>query len=143
MLHSYCNASNADLQDTKLPKSNRVIKKCVLEAARECAIIRHTEGHLLAEYLMEVMIMALSNLFSWKKKNAAPTACGAACGASEKPAEAPAACGAAAPQEKPAACGAACGASDKPVEAPAACGAAAPQEKPAACGAACGAGDKQ
>lgn len=49
-----------------------------------------------------------------------PAACGAACGASDKPAE-----------EKPAACGSACGAEDKPAE-----------EKPAACGSACGAGEK-
>jgi ACGX-repeat protein len=65
--------------------------------------------------------MALSNLFGWTKK-AAPTACGAACGASDKPKEAPAACGAAAP-EKPAACGA--------------------SDKPTACGSACGAGEKK
>lgn len=77
--------------------------------------------------IKEEMIMALSNLFGWKKE--AP---GSACGAADKPAEAPAACGAA---EKPAACGAA--------DAPAACGAAdKPEEKPAACGSACGAGDK-
>lgn len=49
-----------------------------------------------------------------------PAACGAACGASDKPTE-----------EKPAACGSACGAGDKPAE-----------EKPAACGSACGAGEK-
>jgi ACGX-repeat protein len=66
-------------------------------------------------------IMALSNLFGWTKKSkkAAASACGTACGASDKPA----ACGA---SDKPAACGA----SDKP------------EEKPAACGSACGAGDK-
>lgn len=69
---------------------------------------------------MEVKIMALSNLFGWNKKmEAVPaSACGSACGASDKPAE------------KPAACGSACGAGDKPAE------------TPAACGAACGAGDK-
>lgn len=50
----------------------------------------------------------------------APSACGSACGASDKPTE-----------EKPAACGSACGAGDKSAE-----------EKPAACGSACGAGDK-
>ena len=49
--------------------------------------------------------------------------------------------------EKPAACGAACGAGDKPAEKPAACGSACgagdkPAEKPAACGSACGAGEK-
>lgn len=70
--------------------------------------------------------MALSNLSGWNEEKAT-SACGAACGASDKPAEAPAACGAA----------------DKPEEAPAACGAAdKPEEKPAACGSACGAGDK-
>lgn len=66
--------------------------------------------------------MALSNLSGWNEEKAT-SACGAACGASDKPAEAPAACGA---SDKPAACGAA----DKP------------EEKPAACGSACGAGDK-
>jgi ACGX-repeat protein len=83
--------------------------------------------------LMEVMDMALSNLFAWNKKaeEAPASACGTACGASEKPAETPAACGAAdKPAEAPAACGSACGAADKPAEAP------------AACGSACGAGDK-
>ena len=47
--------------------------------------------------------MALSNLFHWTKKNeeAAPAACGSACGAGDKP------------EEKPAACGSACGAGDK------------------------------
>ena len=57
--------------------------------------------------------MALKNLASWNVQMA-PAACGAACGASDKPAE----------EKKPAACGAACGAADKPAE-----------EKPAACGA--------
>jgi ACGX-repeat protein len=77
--------------------------------------------------------MALKNLVSWNVQMA-PAACGAACGAGDKPAE----------EKKPAACGAACGAADKPVEQPAACGAAdkPAEEKPAACGAACGAGDK-
>ena len=70
--------------------------------------------------------MALSDLAGWNEKKAA-SACGAACGAGDKPAEAPAACGA----------------GDKPAEAPAACGADdKPEEKPAACGSACGAGDK-
>lgn len=47
--------------------------------------------------------------------------------------------------EKPAACGAACGAGDKPTEEkPAACGSGdkPAEEKPAACGSACGAGEK-
>lgn len=47
--------------------------------------------------------------------------------------------------EKPAACGAACGAGDKPAEEkPAACGTGdkPAEEKPAACGSACGAGEK-
>ncbi len=57
--------------------------------------------------------MALSNLYSWFE-DVNPSACGAACGAADKPAEAPAACGAAdKPEEKPAACGTACGAGDK------------------------------
>jgi ACGX-repeat protein len=118
---------------------------------KNTSIIIYTEGknRSLNNYT-EVILMALSNLFGWKKKTEAaseekPAACGACC---DKHAEAPAACGAAAPEEKPAACGACC---DKPAEAPAACGAAAPEEKPAACGAsdkpaetssACGAGDK-
>lgn len=54
------------------------------------------------------------------KQSEKSVACGAACGAGDKPAE-----------EKPAACGSACGAGDKPAE-----------EKPAACGSACGAGEK-
>ena len=70
--------------------------------------------------------MALSNLASWAE-NGPASACGTACGASDKPAETPAACGA----------------GDKPAETPAACGAAdKPEETPAACGSACGAGDK-
>lgn len=44
--------------------------------------------------------MALSNLAGWAEGNAV-SACGAGCGASDKP------------EEKPAACGSACGASDK------------------------------
>ena len=64
--------------------------------------------------------MVLSNLFGWRKKaeTEVSSACGTACGASDKP------------KEKPAACGTACGAADKP------------EEKPAACGTACGASDK-
>ena len=65
--------------------------------------------------------MALKNLASWNAQRT-PAACGAACGASDKPAE----------EKKPAACGAACGAADKPAE----------EKKPAASGAACGASDK-
>lgn len=58
--------------------------------------------------------MALSNLSGWNNGTKAVSACGSACGASDKPAETPAACGAAdKPAEAPAACGAACGASDK------------------------------
>lgn len=57
--------------------------------------------------------MALSNLFGWTEKAEAPSACGSACGASDKPEEKPAACGASdKPEEKPAACGSACGAGD-------------------------------
>lgn len=58
--------------------------------------------------------MALSNLPGWNNGTGAASACGSACGASDKPAEAPAACGAAdKPAETPAACGSGCGASDK------------------------------
>ena len=67
---------------------------------------------------MEVIKMALSNLFGWTKRAEAPAACGTGCGASDKP------------EEKPAACGSGCGAGDKP------------EEKPAACGSGCGASDK-
>lgn len=57
--------------------------------------------------------MALSNLAGWTEEQTA-SSCGAACGASDKPAETPAACGASdTPEEKPAACGSACGAGDK------------------------------
>ena len=57
--------------------------------------------------------MALSNLSGWAEDKAA-SACGTACGASDKLEEKPAACGAAdQPEEKPAAYGTACGASDK------------------------------
>lgn len=57
--------------------------------------------------------MALSNIFGWNS-NGAASACGTACGASDKPAETPSACGSAdKPGEKPSACGSACGASDK------------------------------
>ena len=62
--------------------------------------------------------MALSNLKGWNTMFSAPSACGSACGAGDKPAE------------KPSACGSACGAGDKPAE------------KPSACGSACGASDK-
>ncbi len=94
-----------------------------------------TGGKKPTEYILEVTIMALSNLFGWNKK-AEASAPATACGAGDKPAE------------KPAACGSACGAGDKPAEKPAACGSACgagdkPAEKPAACGSACGAGDKQ
>ena len=71
---------------------------------------------MLTEFISEVNIMALSNLFGWNKKEAAKAT--AACGAGDKPAE------------QPAACGSACGAGDKPAE------------QPAACGSACGADDK-
>ena len=56
--------------------------------------------------------MALSNLLGWNKKEVT-SACGTACGASDKPAETPTACGAGdKPEETPAACGSACGAGD-------------------------------
>ena len=54
---------------------------------------------MLTEFISEVNIMALSNLFGWNKKEAAKAT--AACGAGDKPAE------------QPAACGSACGADDK------------------------------
>ena len=53
------------------------------------------------EFNKEDEDMALKNLAAWNG-NVAIAACGAACGASDKPAE-----------PKPAACGAACGAADK------------------------------
>ncbi|MDO4492191.1 MAG: ACGX-repeat peptide [Lachnospiraceae bacterium] len=57
--------------------------------------------------------MALSNIANWNEDKTA-SACGTACGASEKPAACGSACGAGdQPEEKPAACGSACGASDK------------------------------
>ena len=87
-----------------------------------------------SEYDKEDEHMALQNLANW---NLSPSAaCGASCGAADKPRE---------EEKKPAACGAVCGAADKPAgEQPAACGAAdkPAEEKPAACGAACGASDK-
>ena len=68
---------------------------------------------MLPESRKEDITMALSNLAGWNEEKAA-SACGAACGAADKPAEAPAACGAAdKPEEKPAACGTACGAGDQ------------------------------
>ena len=63
-----------------------------------------TEDETSTEYILEVTIMALSDLFGWNKKAEASvpaTACGSACGAGDKPAE------------TPAACGSACGAGDK------------------------------
>ena len=87
----------------------------------------YTEGS--SESDKEDKHMALNNLAPWNVQMA-PAACGAACGASDKPAKED--------EKKPAACGAACGAADKPAEQPAACGAAdkpAEEKKPAACGA--------
>ena len=69
-----------------------------------------TGGKKLPESIKEDTTMALSNLAGWTEDKAA-SACGAACGASDKPAETPAACGAA---DKPAEAPAACGAADKP-----------------------------
>lgn len=103
---------------------------CVLVGAENVPIIETTGGKWLSESIKEDMAMALFDLAGWAQDKAA-SACGTACGASDKP------------EEKPAACGTACGAADKPEEKPAACGAAdKPAEKPAACGSACGAGDK-
>ena len=53
--------------------------------------------------------------------NVAGSACGTACGISDKE-----------PEQKPSACGTGCGAGDKE-----------PEQKPSACGTACGAGDKE
>ena len=74
--------------------------------------------------------MALKDLFGWKNAEEKPSACGASCGAADKPGsdgtteETPAACGAADKPdsdgteeekagEKPSACGSACGAGEK------------------------------
>lgn len=105
-----------------LQKGDSVIDLCVLVHRRILSKIKHTESETLTEYILEEIIMALSNLFGWNKQVHADksAACGTACGAGDKPAE------------KPAACGSACGAGDNK-----------PAEKPAACGSACGAGDKQ
>lgn len=46
-----------------------------------------------AESIKEDKYMALSNLAGWTEDKTA-SACGAACGAGDKPAETPAACGA-------------------------------------------------
>lgn len=54
--------------------------------------------------------MALSNLAGWTEDKAV-SACGSACGTSDKP------------EETPASCGSACGAGDKPEETNSACGA--------------------
>ena len=60
----------------------------------------------LSEYIKEDIAMALSNLAGWTEEKVA-SACGSACGASEKPEEKPASCGASEkPEEKPASCGA-------------------------------------
>ena len=57
--------------------------------------------------------MSLSNIASWADDKTA-SACGTACGASDKPEEKSSACGASdKPEEKPSACGSACGAGDK------------------------------
>ena len=93
------------------------IKKCVLARRKNIRTIIDTGSEKLPEHIKEDTKMALSNLAGWTQDKAA-SACGTACGASDKP------------EEKPAACGTACGAGDKP------------EEKPAACGTACGAGDK-
>ena len=122
----------------RLLKGDYVIKKCVLPSKSQSCYTGITARQ--AEKNREENDIALSNLVSWKQMSAT-AACGAACGASDKPAEEkkPAACGAAcgaadkpAEEKKPAACGAACGAADKPTE----------EKKPAACGAACGASDR-
>jgi len=53
------------------------------------------------EYITEVTIMALSNLYGWKNGAGNSAAYGTACGAGDSP------------EAKPAACGTACGAGDK------------------------------
>lgn len=80
-----------------------VIELCVLVRRRILGKIKRTESETLTEYILEGIMMALSNLFGWneKQQSAAGAACGTACGAGDKPAE------------KPAACGSACGAGDK------------------------------
>ncbi len=55
---------------------------------------------MLPESIKEDTTMALSDLAGWTEDKAA-SACGAACGAADKP------------EEKSAACGTACGAGDK------------------------------
>ena len=89
------------------------IKKCVLVRRKNIRTMIDTGGEKLPESIKEDTTMALSNLAGWTEDKAA-SACGAACGASDKPAETPVACGAADKlEEKPAACGTACGADDK------------------------------
>lgn len=85
-----------------LQKGDYVIKKCVLFSMIAVRYNTDKEQEMF-QNKMEVIIMALSNLFGWTEKNeAAPApACGSACGAGDKP------------EEKPAACGSACGAGDK------------------------------
>jgi ACGX-repeat protein len=147
------NIARRNIYVDRLQKGDRVIKmylsyrKVRTFASRSSSVIFTVQEAMVpAEitYTEDVDIMALKNLFIWNKNAAQSSACGTACGASDKPAEQPTACGAAAPVETPAACGAA----DKPAETPAACGAAAPVETPAACGAAdkpasaCGSSDQ-
>jgi ACGX-repeat protein len=136
-LRTDCSIPQNILYVHELQKGAYLIKRCVLVVLNPGRYDLISRGKTTLTTIKEEMIMALSNLFGWGKKESPESACGAA--------EKPAACGAA---EKPAACGAA----DKPAEAPAACGAAdapaacgaadKPEEKPAACGSACGAGDK-
>jgi hypothetical protein len=83
---------------------------CNKNIIREVAIVATFTKRLSAQAYMKVPIM-----------NAPESACGSACGASDKEQE-----------QKPSACGSACGAGDKE-----------PEQKPSACGSACGAGDKE
>lgn len=92
-----------------------VLTQCSCICYDELATRQKPHKFIISE---EVSTMALSNISGWNEDKNAGTACGTACGASDKP------------EEKPTACGSACGASDKP------------EEKPTACGSACGASDK-
>ncbi len=98
-----------------------MIKRCVLVFGLHILYAEETDS--VPNTLKEEPMMALNNLASWNAQIAS-SACGAACGAGDKPAQEE--------EKKPAACGAACGAADKPAE----------EKKPAVCGAACGASDK-
>ena len=80
-----------------------------LDDLRRRCIIRTSGEDSPENPSTEVITMSLANFAEWNEEKTA-AACGASCGAADKPA----ACGAAdKPEEKPAACGASCGAGDK------------------------------